>query len=282
MMRITTSAALMVLGLASSVSAHAASPLAVAVAVENFKNAKIVPDIFTTFDPIGLMTLNYTSTVGRPVIGQAISRNNVTEAPKLMIRGTEEAEATAGGPFNVTTIRYTVICVDGSTAGSNSSQGYNLHYLENNLAYGENEDHTVTLNSTGTPVVAYAGPNPPSGSGPHRYIWLTYAQPENFAAPSSPAAGSGVALFNLTQYTSAANLGNPIAGTYFTVQEGAANASVASTTAVDSTTLPQYTPTSTSSGNSPTGSSSNAALKGAEWAPSVAALMGVAGMLFAL
>ncbi|KAH7344416.1 phosphatidylethanolamine-binding protein [Rhizoctonia solani] len=258
-----------------------ASPLAVAVALENFKNAKIVPDVFTTFNPSGLMTLNFTTGARRPDIGQAVARTNVSDAPVLMIRGSEEAEAQAGGPFNVTTIRYTVLCIDGNTAGSTNPRGYNLHYLENNLAYGENHDHTVTLNSTGSPVVAYAAPNPPSGSGPHRYIWLTYAQPDGFSAPSTPASGSGVALFNLSQYTSTANLGDPIVGTYFTVQEGAANASVASTAAVDSTTLPQYTATATA-GTHDNGHS-NAAIPSVAWIPGVVALMGAAvGALFTL
>ncbi|CAE6405273.1 unnamed protein product [Rhizoctonia solani] len=270
------STALVVLGVVSTVSAHAASPLAVAVAVENFKNAKIVTDVVPTFTPSGLMTLNFTTGVGRPAIGEAVARTNVSGAPVLMIRGTEESEAQAGGPFNVTTTRYTVLCIDGNTAGSSNPTGYNLHYLENNLAYGENHDHTVTLNSTGSPVVAYAAPNPPSGSGPHRYIWLTYAQPGNFSAPSTPAPGSGVALFNLTQYTSAANLGEPLTGTYFTVQEGAANASVASTTAVDSTTLPQYTATATG-GTNPTHDDghSNSGAQNVVW-PGIVALIGTA------
>ncbi|KAJ1310854.1 hypothetical protein OPQ81_009372 [Rhizoctonia solani] len=276
-MRLTTYVALAMLGVGSTVSAHAASPLAIAVAVENFKNAKIVPDIFSNFNPGGLMTLNFTAGVGRPEIGQAVARTNVSNTPVLMIRGSAESEAQAGGPFNVTTIRYTVLCIDGNTAGSSNPSGYNLHYLENNLAYGENHDHTVTLNSTGSPVVAYAAPNPPSGSGPHRYIWLTYTQPDDFSAPSTPAPGSSVALFNLTQYISAANLTGPIAGTYFTVQEGAANASVASTTAVDSTTLPQYTPTATASTNSThDGGHSNAAIPSAAWFSGTVALMGAA------
>ncbi|CAE6487260.1 unnamed protein product [Rhizoctonia solani] len=277
MTRFTACTALVMLGFASTVSAHAASPLAIAVALENFKNAKIVPDVVPTFNPSGLMTLNFTTGVGRPDIGQLVSRSNVSDTPLLMIRGSEAAEAQTSGPFNVTTIRYTVLCIDGNTAGSSNPGGYNLHYLENNLAYGENHDHTVTLNSTGSPVVAYAAPNPPSGSGPHRYIWLTYAQPEGFNAPSTPAAGSGVALFNLTQYTTAANLSDPIVGTYFTVQEGSANASVASTTAVDSTTLPQYTATATASTNS-TGDQghSNAAMTSVAWVPGALALMGAA------
>lgn len=68
----------------------------------------------------------------------------------------------------------------------------NLRYT---LAYGANNDHTVTLNPPGSSVVAYRGPAPPSGSGPHRYITLVYPQPENFKVPQIPAVGSGVTLF---------------------------------------------------------------------------------------
>ena len=54
-------------------------------------------------------------------------------------------------------------------------------------AYGENSDHTVTLNppnASSSVVFAYAGPAPPSGSGPHRYVGLTYVQPDSFTAPT--------------------------------------------------------------------------------------------------
>jgi hypothetical protein len=133
-------------------------------------------------------------------------------------------------------------------------------------AYGENDDHTVTLNPPSGSVVAYAGPAPPSGTGPHRYISLVYAQPSDFKVPSTPAVGSGPVLFesvplpvhkisnwplltsvtsSLEKYKTESGLGKAIAGTYFTVEEGTATISIAATQPVDSTTLPQYTPTST-------------------------------------
>lgn len=62
-------------------------------------------------------------------------------------------------------------------------------------AYGENEDHTVTLVGPQTPVIAYAGPGPAEGSGAHRYVTLVYAEPDNFTVPATPAAGSGVGPF---------------------------------------------------------------------------------------
>jgi len=234
------------LALVGFVSAHPASPLAIAVVTEQFKNAKIVPDVLPGFAPIGLLTLNYTGLVNRTKVGDILSKSITSTAPlEAYIRGTEESEAAAGGPFNVTTIKYTLITFDAGPPGAKNDTGYNLHWLANDWTYGENSDHTVTLNPPSESVVAYAGPAPPSGSGPHRYITLVYPQPDTFTPPGTPAAGSGVALFNLTQYLADSGLTAAIAGTYFTVEEGTATVSVAATTAVDSTTLPQYTPSST-------------------------------------
>ena len=44
----------------------------------------------------------------------------------LGIRGSAAAEATANGPFNVTTIKYTVIGIDAGVPGSNSTKGDQL------------------------------------------------------------------------------------------------------------------------------------------------------------
>jgi hypothetical protein len=68
------------------------------------------------------------STVGLP-----LSRDATATAPiHVYIRGTEDAEATAGGPFNVTNWLYTVILVDGRQPGYQNSSGYTLHWLSNN------------------------------------------------------------------------------------------------------------------------------------------------------
>jgi phosphatidylethanolamine-binding protein len=63
-------------------------------------------------------------------------------------------------------------------------------------------------------------------------------------------------LFSFEDYISAAKLGDPFVGTYFTVQEGQNTVSVAQTSSVDSTTLPQYTPTSSSAPQQTTSASS--------------------------
>jgi len=228
------------------VQAHPASPLAVAVVKEQFKNAKIVPDILPAFEPTGLTSLNYTGVVNKTTVGVVLSKADTASGPlAVYIRGTESAEETAGGPFNLSTIQYTVIMFDAGAPGYNSSSGYPLQWLANNWTYGENNDHTVTLNPPSSSVVAYNAPAPVAGTGPHRYITLVYPQPVNFAVPDVPPAASSGALFNLTQYKLDSGLTSAIAGTYFTVEEGTATVSIVATSPVDSKTLPQYTPTST-------------------------------------
>ena len=67
-------------------------------------------------------------------VGQALSKNDPAIRPDIKFRGTAVAEATAGGAFNVTDIKYTVLCMDGNFPGSSNPNGYNLHYLENDIS----------------------------------------------------------------------------------------------------------------------------------------------------
>lgn len=103
----------------------------------------------SAFDPIGLLTLNYSQTVQRTyvpcafkhqsaylnlcsccrMVGQVVSKENVTQAPVIYIRGSAVAEATSGGPFNVTTIKYTVLAIDGNYAGSSNPSGKGILYI---------------------------------------------------------------------------------------------------------------------------------------------------------
>jgi hypothetical protein len=95
---------------------------------------------------------------------------------------------------------------------------------------------------------------PPDGTGPHRYTFLVYAEPSGFTPPSTPAANSGVQLFDIAAYISAAKLGNPIAGNYFTVENGSPTVTVAATTSVNSATLPAATASTAATDHSGTSS----------------------------
>ena len=84
---------------------------------------------------------------------------------------------------------------------------------------------------------------------------LLYTQPANFTPPADLSTPNvGVSVFSLSSYVNSTGLQGPIAGMYFTVEEGTATVSVASTSAVVTSTLP--VPSST--GATTTGSGSNA------------------------
>jgi len=206
-----------------SILALSADPIAVKIVQQQFINAKIVPDEVPVFNPIGTLQLDFKASVGVTTVGEAIAQANTTQQPSV----------TAAGTFNGTSAKYTVLMVDTNYPGSSNPNGLYLHWLQNDATLAS--DGTIT-NSTAA-VIPYAGPAPPSGSGPHRYTVLLYAQLANFTAPSTPAPNSGVHLINLASYISSAGLGTPLAGSYFTVEVGTATVSVSPTTAVDSATF---------------------------------------------
>lgn len=50
-------------------------------------------------------------------------------------------------------------------------------------------------------ITKYAGPAPPSGDGPHRYVILVFGQPAKFKAPAGLTdPGTAVALYDFPKY----------------------------------------------------------------------------------
>jgi phosphatidylethanolamine-binding protein (PEBP) family uncharacterized protein len=75
---------------------------------------------------------------------------------------------------------------------------------------------------TDTPFLAnYAGPGPPPGSSPHRYIFLLCDQPPDFdVSKFAPAGGKPLGIrgrmrYNLEAFEKEAKLGPVIAANYF-------------------------------------------------------------------
>jgi phosphatidylethanolamine-binding protein (PEBP) family uncharacterized protein len=74
---------------------------------------------------------------------------------------------------------YVVVCFDlDPPFPSWNTLGPGLHWLQSGLKVGPGQMLEVAGK---TPVIAfYAGPAPPPGSGPHRYLFIVYEQPEGF------------------------------------------------------------------------------------------------------
>ncbi|KAG8959876.1 hypothetical protein FRC03_007350 [Tulasnella sp. 419] len=265
----------------SPVFADPASAFEINVVKEQFKAALLTPTVVPEFNPIGLLELSFPAT-GDIDVGEAVTKENSGAMPTVQIEGTLEALTTSTSPLNSTATKYTFMLIDGDYPGADISKGVNAHYLQNDITYGTLDDGAITFNYDSTPVIAYAGPGPASGSGPHRYTFLAFAQPAGFAAPATPAPGGSVQLISYPEYVKSANLGSPIAGTFFTVQVGESTVSMSATGAVDTATIPQpSSAASTGAGASSASRSGSSAAAAAtqSTSPNGASKMTVSGLV---
>jgi phosphatidylethanolamine-binding protein len=165
--------------------------------------------------------------------GEALNQDQVSSQPTLYVTPSTENAAKFGSGN-----QFTVLLTDASALGNPDPRGFYRHYLANGVTTGaaSGSDNQTLPVSGGTVITNYAGPGPAAGEGPHRYAWLMFAQPEGFAAPqalSEPNTAAGP--WNVTSYVQESDLGDLVAASFFTVQNGQASYSVPSTTAFTAT-----------------------------------------------
>jgi hypothetical protein len=234
--------ALVSLALLSLTTAQSDPALGIEAIEAHFKQAGITPGLFTVFNPIAVLDLTYDGVTGPIPVGKPLTKDQVAPTPKLTITGANSSLA-----FTDT---YTICMVDAGPVGTDDSKGVTRHWLVNSVHITDKK----AVGTDGTAITQYAGPAPPAGSGPHRYVVLIYAQPPNFVAPAELSQpNTPVAVFDLAKYSS--NLGPIIAATYITVEEGTASVSLSATSAVVSSTLPPVTSSSTGGSGSGTSTS---------------------------
>lgn len=81
----------------------------------------------------------------------------------------------------------------------------------------------MTLKADAPFIANWIGPEPPPGSGPHRYVFLLYEQPEGFEAAGkkyAPAEGKEMGIwgrvrFDLDGFEREVGLGKAVAANYF-------------------------------------------------------------------
>lgn len=125
--------------------------------------------------------------------------------------------------FNVTSGTYIIVSVDlDAPFQSFSILSPVLHWIQSGLTPETAEDGPSVLKPHDTPVIVnYAGPGPPPGSGPHRYVFLLYEQPEGFdVSKYAPAGGKPTGIgprvrYDLGAFETKAKLGPVIAANYF-------------------------------------------------------------------
>lgn len=138
-----------------------------------------------------------------------------------MLKTPLEAQSPPTIDFDVPskTATYMVVALDlDAPFPSFTALGPILHWIQPGFKASES---TQTLTSTDPFVSNYIGPAPPPFSGPHRYVFYLYEQPEGFDGKKhAPPGGKPVATtsrmrYDLDEWVKKAGLGQPIAVNYF-------------------------------------------------------------------
>ncbi|KAH6637447.1 phosphatidylethanolamine-binding protein [Boeremia exigua] len=123
----------------------------------------------------------------------------------------------------------------------NGSRVELVHWVATNVTLGFSSSNSTPLIIPNGPV-PYLQPSPPVGDVPHSYNVVVFQQPANFSIPAQYSNLTNQRLpFNVSQFVLDTGLGQPVAGSYFQVQ----NLTGTATT----TFPPARTPTSTSGGD---------------------------------
>ncbi|GBE80003.1 PEBP-like protein [Sparassis crispa] len=227
-------------------------------------DAKIVPNVIPTFDPIAVLNVAFktsNSTIG------------VTPATNLTVEQTAQPPSFALTSSNTTLDGQTFVIVmidpDAPTP-TNTSWSLVRHILAGDFHASGNFSLGAPLTNSSAAITPFIAPGPPAGSPPHRYIQLLFIQPPNFdtLAPEYVNTSSSIPArldWNLTSFSKEVGLGSPVAGNFFYTGPDASNASSSSTSSA---------PSSTSSPSAAKGMSDNSSLSiiFATWALTALAL----------
>jgi len=275
MFLLSTSFALYFLGSLVKAQSTNDTSLEITAIEAHFTGADIVPSLLASFDPSAVMTVTFPG-VGAVSPGQNLTKDQVASTPVITIVPANSSVSLQGN--------YTLVMADADVVGTNESLGQTRHWLVNGVTLTGSNSSLNASTADGVAVTEYAGPAPAAGSGPHRYVILLLPQPSTFSPPANLTQPNvGVSVFVLTDYISTSNLGAPVAGMYFDVEEGTATVTLSPTSPVISSTLkPASSGTSSSSVPNPSKASSTSNGATAIWSgQSVFAVPAAVGVLFA-
>ncbi|KAA1079620.1 hypothetical protein PGT21_017602 [Puccinia graminis f. sp. tritici] len=160
--------------------------------------------------------LNVTYPSGPITNGKSYSAEDVKTLPTITLIPGDTAAFKAPNAF-------TLILADANALGNPDKEGNYRHFLENGATFGDaGADGGMAMNvGSGTVVTSYAGPGPLLNTGEHRYAWMLFVQPSKFAAPSNlSAAGTAPGHWYVNAYVASSGLGDLVAASFFTVENG--------------------------------------------------------------
>jgi len=176
-----------------------------------FYDANIPQDIDIVFDPSTLLEVIFPqNSTTFPVVlsspGTNLSVSSVTLEPSFVLAG---ADAFAS---------YVIIMLDlDIPTPSNPYLAPYRHFMGGNyVPIDPGILYIFPLLNTTEAISSYESPAP-STSAPHRYVFLVYHQSPEFARQTLVTAATSRYTWNISEFTHAVGMGNPIGGTYMLV-----------------------------------------------------------------
>ncbi|EIM87952.1 PEBP-like protein [Stereum hirsutum FP-91666 SS1] len=180
-----------------------------------FTNFSIVPDVLSSFAPIGLLDVVFTD----PATGETL---HVTPGTNLTMEQTlnEPQFFFTTNDTSLSNSTFVIVLVDpDAPTPQNTSISQFRHMLAGDFMLSNmgNTINESALTNTSAAVTPFVNPTPPAGSDPHRYVVLLFEQPFNFdtEAPMLITPDTPRNNFNLTIFNETLNLGPPLAGNFF-------------------------------------------------------------------
>ncbi|EGG08338.1 uncharacterized protein MELLADRAFT_124549 [Melampsora larici-populina 98AG31] len=180
---------------------------------------------------LALLNVNYPN--GSIKDGQPYNQPDVATKPTISVTPTASAVENFTAPS-----QFTLVMADANTIGNPDPLAGYRHYLQNGVTFADPlPNNTLNINEASgnaVTVTDYVGPAPLVNTGKHRYAMLLFAQPLQFIAPVNlSAVNTGPGNWDLKTYVTSTGLGDLVAASFFTIQNGTGSSYNA--TAINST-----------------------------------------------
>ncbi|KAL3417983.1 hypothetical protein PVAG01_10993 [Phlyctema vagabunda] len=176
-----------------------------------------------------------------------LTAGGIEVSPGLLIpRAQTASPPTISAPSNSNASTYALFMID-IDLPINNTRVTLLHWFQPDLVVDSAGTLVPSNTNASGPGAAYLQPNPPAGDIAHRYTFVLYEQPSTFSVPAAFAAINPPANvparggFSVAAFAAAADLGEPISGNFWTVQNTTVTATGAAT--ATGSASPTTTPT---------------------------------------
>ncbi|KAJ7202158.1 PEBP-like protein [Mycena pura] len=194
----------LILSLCTFALGVAGQDLSIRAVKKAFRAADVPADLDIVFRPTALLEVGFPQATGKPIVlhaGVQVPQNDTAGPPTLRVVGD-----VGRGPFVVSTVD-----PDAPTPQDPTMAQFR-HFLGGDFF---SRDGLLVNN---TPAISdFLQPGPPAGSDAHRYVFLLFHQSPEFAKQTLVNSATSRALFNISQFAAAVDLGKPIAGTFMLV-----------------------------------------------------------------